>query len=236
MNASARRGRCRSRREPGSAAAPRLPRIGPASPTRASASALLAERLAQITAPRNGMNIGADAFDALAPQLDHVAHLVHEQQQHEADRELPAPDQRVGGDRDQHRARGREQLDLRQQQEQRLELRAELHEQRGASAPRGAKTRRQSSRGRPEPGWIGPSGTGRGPVRLCARWTPSIASVVQASYAQSCQALTASGGSELPVFVVHCAAPVGVDPGEDRLEHRAVDAERAVHRVPAPRW
>ena len=33
------------------------------------------------------------------------------QQDHEADRELPAPDQAVGGDRDEHRARRREQLE-----------------------------------------------------------------------------------------------------------------------------
>ena len=45
-----------------SAAAPRLPRIGPASPTRASASALSPSDLAQITAPRKGMNIGAEAL------------------------------------------------------------------------------------------------------------------------------------------------------------------------------
>ena len=65
-------------------------------------------------------------LDALAPQLDHVAHLVHEQQQHEAHAELPAPDQRVGPDRHQHRRRGGEQLDLRQQEQERLGLGGEL--------------------------------------------------------------------------------------------------------------
>ena len=40
----------------------------------------------------------------------------------EAERELPAPDQAVGRDRDEHRARGREQLELRQQQQDALSL------------------------------------------------------------------------------------------------------------------
>src|SRR5579884_1603355 len=40
------------------AAAPMLPRIGPASPTRASASALLPSERDAITAPKNGINIG----------------------------------------------------------------------------------------------------------------------------------------------------------------------------------
>ena len=44
-----------------SAAAPRLPSTGPARPTRASAAALSPSDFAQTTAPRNGMNIGADA-------------------------------------------------------------------------------------------------------------------------------------------------------------------------------
>ena len=44
------------------AAAPMLPRIGPARPTRASASALSPSDRAVITAPMNGMNIGALAL------------------------------------------------------------------------------------------------------------------------------------------------------------------------------
>ena len=44
------------------AAAPMLPRIGPARPTRASAVAFLPSDFALITAPRNGMNIGALAL------------------------------------------------------------------------------------------------------------------------------------------------------------------------------
>ena len=43
-------------------AANMLPRIGPASPTRASARALSPRDLALITAPMNGMNIGAVAL------------------------------------------------------------------------------------------------------------------------------------------------------------------------------
>ena len=42
-----------------SSAAPSDPRIGPASPTRASAAASSPSDLAATTAPRNGMNIGA---------------------------------------------------------------------------------------------------------------------------------------------------------------------------------
>ena len=64
-------------------------------------------------------------LDALAPQRDHVTHLVHEQQHDEAGRERPAPRRSVGGERDQHRARGGQQLQLRQQQQDRLELREE---------------------------------------------------------------------------------------------------------------
>jgi hypothetical protein len=58
-----------------------------------------------------------------------MAELVHEQQQHESDREPPAPDQAVGRHGDQHRARGREDLELGQQQEEPLELGAELERQ-----------------------------------------------------------------------------------------------------------
>ena len=44
------------------AAAPSVPSTGPASPTRASASALSPSDLAVTTAPKKGMNIGALAF------------------------------------------------------------------------------------------------------------------------------------------------------------------------------
>jgi hypothetical protein len=71
-------------------------------------------------APRNGMNSGEQEYD-------------------EAGRELPAPDQGVGGDRDEHRAGGRQDLELRQQQQDRLELAEQQRERRdggaGAVAP-----------------------------------------------------------------------------------------------------
>ena len=41
-------------------------------------------------APMNGMNIGSRHLEPLPPRLDDVAELVHEDQQHEAERERPA--------------------------------------------------------------------------------------------------------------------------------------------------
>ena len=138
MNASAREEVVAGRVRDGiSAAAPRLPRIGPASPTRASATAFSPSDLAQIDGAQERDEHRRRGLDPLAAELDHVAHLVHEQQQHEADRELPAPDQRVGGDRDQHGRRRGEDLDLRQQEQKRLELRAELERAAGRGAQRG---------------------------------------------------------------------------------------------------
>ena len=67
---------------------------------------------------------------ALAAKLDRVPHLVDEQQQHEAEPEPPAEDPRVGGQRDEHRARRGEDLRLRQDDQQELELRTELGQQR----------------------------------------------------------------------------------------------------------
>ena len=54
--------------------------------------------------------------------------LVDQQQQDEADGEAEAPDQRVGADRDEHRPRRREELQLRGEQQDALELRAELRQ------------------------------------------------------------------------------------------------------------
>ena len=76
-------------------------------------------------------------LDALAAQRDDVAHLVDEEQHDEPDGEPPAPDQRIGGHRDEHRARGGEHLDLGQQQQDRLELGAD-HGQRREQATAGA--------------------------------------------------------------------------------------------------
>ena len=58
------------------------------------------------------MNIGGARLDPQAPELDHVAHLVHKDQDDEAGRERPAEHEAVGGDRDQHRARRGQQLQL----------------------------------------------------------------------------------------------------------------------------
>jgi hypothetical protein len=54
---------------------------------------------------------------------------VHEQQHDEAEREPPAPDEAVGGDRYEHRPRRRQDLQLRQQQQDDLDLRRELGDQ-----------------------------------------------------------------------------------------------------------
>ena len=64
-----------------SAAAPRLPSTGPASPTRASASRVVAERLRPDHGAHERDEHGGRGLDALAAQLEHVAHLVHEDQQ-----------------------------------------------------------------------------------------------------------------------------------------------------------
>ena len=60
------------------------------------------------------MNIGADdgSAPAASPRCD-VPELVHEHQHDEADRELPAPEEGVGGDRDEHRAGDRKSLNLK---------------------------------------------------------------------------------------------------------------------------
>ena len=78
------------------------------------------------TAPRNGDEHRRARLDALAAQLDHVAHLVHEQQHDEADRERPAEEQRVGGDGDERGRRRGQQLDLRQQDSSALAWRQNL--------------------------------------------------------------------------------------------------------------
>src|SRR5437773_2511627 len=56
--------------------------------------------------------------NALAPQRHRVAHLVDEDQQHEAGGEGPAPLDRVGADRQQHRRERLEFEDARQQAEE----------------------------------------------------------------------------------------------------------------------
>src|SRR3954467_10705664 len=135
------------------AGAPMVPRIGPASPTRASASALPPSDFAHTTAPRKGKKNGdppphdgaqegnehrRTRLHALAAQRDDVPHLVDEEQHDEPDGEPPAPDQGVGADRDDHRARGGEDLELREQEQERLELgpdEDQRREQAAASSP-----------------------------------------------------------------------------------------------------
>jgi hypothetical protein len=67
---------------------------------------------------------------ALAAELEDVAELVHEEKQDEADREAPAPDPRIGRDGDEHRRRGREDLELEDREERRLELEEQVAESR----------------------------------------------------------------------------------------------------------
>src|SRR3954466_3133830 len=116
------------------ASAPREPSTGPARPTRASASASLPSDLAATTAPRNGMNIGAlDLMPSRRSWMTCPISCTRSrstnptaklQPQKSADEEqgdgphgdAPAPEERVRGDRDQHRRRGGQQLDLRQQE------------------------------------------------------------------------------------------------------------------------
>ena len=69
----------------------------------------------------NGMKTGSPALMPRSAQDDHVADLVDEDQQHEADGEGPAEHPGVGDDRDAHRDRDAEELQLGQQQED-LEL------------------------------------------------------------------------------------------------------------------
>ena len=75
------------------------------------------------------MNIGAEASIPSRRSWNTCPISCRSSRTHEADRERPAPDQRVGGDRDQHRRRGRQQLQLRQQQQDGLQLRRQ--QQRG---------------------------------------------------------------------------------------------------------
>ena len=67
--------------------------------------------------------------DPLAAELEDVAELMEEEEQYEADGEEPAEDQLIGDDRDQHRGRGREQLQLGERDEDQLRLRPDLREQ-----------------------------------------------------------------------------------------------------------
>ena len=54
------------------------------------------------------MKTGQRGVEPAPARLDEVAELVHEDQEHEADRELPAPEQRIAADRDEDRRELRE--------------------------------------------------------------------------------------------------------------------------------
>ena len=62
-----------------------------------------------------------------------MAHLVDEQQHHEAEGKGPAPEQRVGRHRHERRTCGRKHLELGQEQEQALDGGEELDDQRRGS-------------------------------------------------------------------------------------------------------
>jgi hypothetical protein len=110
------------------------PRMGPARPTRASASALPPSDRVPIACAEERDEQHPRGAHALPAQLDVVAHLVDEQERHEAHAEAPAPDQRVGADRDEHGERRGQELRLAQEQQADL---AELqqrdpHDEQGA--------------------------------------------------------------------------------------------------------
>jgi hypothetical protein len=109
------------------AADPMLPRLG---------HGVVAERPRRDNRSEERYEHRRARLDALAAQLDHVSHLVNEQQYDEARGEGNAPDPRVGGHRDRHRAHSREQLELRHQQQERLELRQERDDRREHRAER----------------------------------------------------------------------------------------------------
>ena len=123
------------------AAAPMLPRIGPASPTRASAVRVVAQRASCDHGAQEWDEHRRAGLDALAPERDRMTHLVNEQQRDEPGGERPAPQQRVRGERHQDRACRREQLQLRKEHQDRLELREHRHDRRadrGQPTPDGA--------------------------------------------------------------------------------------------------
>ena len=86
---------CESRAEPiaHTTAAALPPAAGPASEMSAFRHGVSPACWIFTYAPMNGMNIGADTFEPLPPRLDDMAELVHEDHQHEAERERPAVEQ-----------------------------------------------------------------------------------------------------------------------------------------------
>ena len=113
------------------------PRIGPAIATRAVCHGVAAGVL-DVRA-EEGDEDRPRRVEALAPRLDEVAHLVEEDQHDDAEREPPAPDQRVAAEGDEDRAELRQRPSF-------------------ASRPRSARIGAQiflSSSRKPDLGWIG---------------------------------------------------------------------------------
>ena len=111
-------------------AAPSVPRIGPGQADAGLGERVVGQRLHHHDGAEAGDEHGRARGNAFASQLEDMAHLVHEQQQHEPGGELPAEEQAVGGDGDQRGAGGRQELDFRQQQEQALDRGEELGDRR----------------------------------------------------------------------------------------------------------
>ena len=95
------------------AAAPMLPEHRAGEPDPGLGQRVVAQRARADHRAEEGDEHRRAGLDPLAPQLDHVAHLVDEQQHDEPGRERQAPDRGVGGDRDEHRAGRGQQLQLR---------------------------------------------------------------------------------------------------------------------------
>ncbi len=101
---------------------------------------VLAKGLGADEGAQEGDEGGRGGLDPLAAQLDHVSHLVDEEQHHEAHGEGPPPEEGVGGNRHQGGAGRGEQLQLREQQNGALDGGEELghdghHGRGGASEP-----------------------------------------------------------------------------------------------------
>ena len=122
-------GRAPRRRRPSRAA-------GLRGPTFASIQAFRGSPRMPITAPRNGTNrMGLVAIPSWRSAIACPSSCTNRSATKSA-REAPAPEQGVGPDRDDHRARRREVLRLEAEQEEELRLRRELRDQEREAADR----------------------------------------------------------------------------------------------------
>ena len=138
---------------------PPIRQQGLPSPTRASAPASFGSSFIATTAPRNGMNIGALA--GMPSRRSWITCPISwtRRSRTKPTRERPAPDERVRRDGHEHRARGGQDLELREEEQKPLELRGELererapaarsHPARDATAARAPLRRRRRGRARP---------------------------------------------------------------------------------------